>query len=142
MQQYDRHNRYRAKQRKCNTDIPFTMTINDLNLEFNVDVVSTNRSHDIETQLVAFDVSDVQCFSFECTFERGNNSVNTFVASTSNKLLTNSKKIFVDKSSGPIPDNTISCLDCQKFHGYESIKHESSLKHLTGTSFKVFNLLL
>jgi len=31
MQQYDRHNRYRAKQRKCNTVIPFTMTINDSN---------------------------------------------------------------------------------------------------------------
>lgn len=88
----------------------------------------------IRTQ-VAFDVSDVQSFSFECTFERGNNSVSTFVASIPNKIL-------VDKSCGPISDNTISCLDCQKFHGYESIKHESSLKDLTGTSFKVFNLLL
>jgi len=51
-------------------------------------VVSTNRSHGIGTQ-VAFDASDVQCFSFECTFERGNNSVSTFVVSTSNKMLTN-----------------------------------------------------
>ncbi|KAL4122853.1 hypothetical protein QTP88_015120 [Uroleucon formosanum] len=59
---------------KCNTVIPFTTTINDSNLEFNEDVVSTNRSHDIGTQ-VAFDVSDIQCFSFECTFERGNNSL-------------------------------------------------------------------
>lgn len=141
MQQNDRHDRYKAKQRKCNTATPLTMKINYSNLEINENLVSTNRSHDIGTQ-VAFDVSDVQCFSFECTFERGNNSVSTFVASISNKMLTNSKKILVDKSCGPISDNTISCLDCQKFHGYESIKHESSLKDLTGTSFKVFNLLL
>ncbi|KAL4153473.1 hypothetical protein QTP88_001306 [Uroleucon formosanum] len=58
------------------------------------------------------------------------------------KCLLIQKKIFVDESSGPISDNTISCLDCEKFHGYESVKHESSLKDLTETSLKVFNLLL
>lgn len=58
-------------------------------------------------------------------------------------MFTNSKKILVDESCGPISENTISCLDYQKFHGYESIiKHEFSLKDLTGTYFKVFNLLL
>lgn len=122
------------------------MTKNDTNLQSSKydysESTNTNlfvRQHDIGTQ-VAFDVSDIKSFSFECTFEKDNNSVSTFISSSSNKLLTNTT--LADKSCCPTSENIISCFDCQKFHEYESIKHESSLKDLTGTSFKVFNLLL
>lgn len=46
-----------------------------------------------------------------------------------------------DKSFGLESINTSSCLSCDKFHGYYSIKNENALKDLTGTTFKVFNLL-
>lgn len=50
--------------------------------------------------------------------------------------------ILVDKSSIPIPKISVSCLDCKKCHGYESIKSEQSLEDLTGTSFEMLILLL
>lgn len=46
-----------------------------------------------------------------------------------------------DKSCGPESINTSSCLSCEKFHGYYSIKNETCLKDLTGTTFKVFDML-
>lgn len=51
----------------------------------------------------------------------------------------------MDKSCGPDSNTNNFCpsdLDCDKFHGFDSVKNETSLKDLTRTSFNVFNFLL
>ncbi|XP_022160089.1 uncharacterized protein LOC111026341 [Myzus persicae] len=97
---------------------------------------------DISTQ-VGFEVINTNQFVFECSFFDKNN-VSTQIISqhtiSSNKF--QDKFIMkADKSCGPESINTSSCLSCDKFHGYYSIKNENALKDLTGTTFKVFDLL-
>jgi len=55
MLQNDSHNYYSAKQWKCKTITQFTVTINYSNLM---------------KVILGLYVSDVQCFSFQCTFEK------------------------------------------------------------------------
>lgn len=73
-----------------------------------------------------------------------NSSVGTQITSlhslSSNKFLGN-LIIKSDKSCGPDSIYNSSCLSCDKFRGYYSIKNENALKDLTGTTFKVFDML-
>lgn len=55
------------------------------------------------------------------------------------RLLTSSVQ---HKSYGPDFLQVDSSLSCNKFHGFDCIKHENQLKDLTKVSFKVFYLLL
>lgn len=94
---------------------------------------------DASTQVAFEPVESVQ-FSFECSFE--NQNVRTQVTSANVfHGFHNILKSTSDKSCGPDSDSINSCLSCDKFHGFNSIKNENSLKDLTGITYKVFDLL-
>lgn len=85
---------------------------------------------------VMFDFN-INQFKFECEFNKSNCDVGTLA------------------HIPPLPNNSIersvksvacgldiSCLKLDSFQGFNSVLHDSQLKDLTGTTFKVFNLLL
>jgi len=61
---------------------------------------------------------------------------------TLNSNLNFTKYKLSDKTYGVDSSNSLSCLSCEDFHGFESIKTENALKDLTGTTFPIFNILL
>jgi len=90
----------------------------------------------------AFDVNDTQDFVFSCCFDGKNLSTQASIPSVSNSLNSDCKPKLIDKSSGVDSSNNLSYLYCEAFHGFQSVKNENSLKDLTGTTFKIFNILL
>ncbi|KAF0697432.1 Uncharacterized protein FWK35_00036902 [Aphis craccivora] len=96
---------------------------------------------DSSTQ-VNFECIPNNSFVFACSFE--GDSVGTQITSSTG-FYDNNLKFSLDKSCGPDSNTNYFCpsgLDCDKFHGFDSVKNETSLKDLTGTSFKVFDFLL
>lgn len=144
-QQNSRYQRILKRQKKiCSSTV---LNPDDTNESFTIQTsqVHTNDiflTCDVSTQ-VGFELINTNQFLFECSFS-GENNVSTQITSqhciTSNKF---QNKLInkCDKSCGPESINTSSCLSCDKFHGYYSIKNENSLKDLTGTTFKVFDML-
>lgn len=104
---------------------------------FNINKSLTNC--DVGTQ-VSFDVTDVKHFSFECCF-LNNNCISTSITTPTNFIIKQQQNV-KDKCCGPSSESYNSCLSCDKFHGYESINSELSLKDLTGTTYAVFNMLV
>lgn len=86
---------------------------------------------------VSFDNCGNNNFNFSCIHE--GNSVSTQACipfSFSNYLNCGSKPTSSDKACGVDHRESLSCLSCEAFHGFESIKNEKSLKHITGTFFQ------
>jgi len=90
----------------------------------------------------AFDVNDTQDFAFSCCFDDKNLSTQASIPYVSNSLNSHFKPKLIDKSSGVDTRNNLSCLYYETFHGFQCVKNENSLKDLTGTTFKIFNILL
>jgi len=107
-------------------------------VDLNHSILKSLTSCDI-TQ-VSFDVTDVKHFSFECCF-LNNNCISTSITTPTNFVIKQQQNV-KDKYCGPSSESYNSCLSCDKFHGYESINSELSLKDLTGTSYAVFNMLV
>ncbi|XP_050437429.1 uncharacterized protein LOC126843746 [Adelges cooleyi] len=88
---------------------------------------------------VLFDFSDAKEFIFECNFNKSNNNVGTQAnIPISCNIFKTSKTKSKDAACGP----NVTSLNNGSFLDFHSIKLESQLKDLTGTTFKVFNLLL
>ncbi|XP_016662321.1 uncharacterized protein LOC100160767 [Acyrthosiphon pisum] len=93
----------------------------------------------VSTQ-AAFEVNDIEIFTFDCCFIDSNN-VKTQVSMPYkfNSYTLGGRPTTRDQSCGlDTPDQLIP----KTFWSYESVKNESQLKSLTGTSFQVFKLLL
>lgn len=89
---------------------------------------------------VSLDATNIKEFSFESSFIN-NNCCSTSIT-TPNDFIINQRKNSKNVSCGPNSESFNSCLNCDKFHGYESIiNNENSIKDLTGCSNAVFDLL-
>ncbi|KAL4153475.1 hypothetical protein QTP88_001308 [Uroleucon formosanum] len=79
-------------------------------------------------------------YSVVCSAHFIGDSVGTQVTSSTG-FYDNNLKCSLDKSCGPDSNTNNFCpsdLDCDKFHGFDSVKNETSLKDLTRTSFNGF----
>lgn len=96
-----------------------------------------NHMKSVSTQ-VAFDFYGTENFTFECTFTKTDCNVMTQACLPVTYNNTFQKPNTVDISCGP----DISFVNLNYFSGFHSISNEMQLKDLTGTTFKIFNLLL
>ncbi|KAL4142145.1 hypothetical protein QTP88_004662 [Uroleucon formosanum] len=87
---------------------------------------------------VAFDFDGTEHFTFKCTFTKTNCDVMTQACIPVTYNNTFQKPNTVDMLCGP----DISFVNLNYFSGFHSILNEMQLKDLTGTTFKIFNLLL
>lgn len=143
-QQNSRYSRVLKRQK---TNKQSTNNSNDnLNTTFIIEKTNERNNNcksmcDSSTQ-VNFECIPNNSFVFACSFE--GDSVGTQITSSTG-FYDNNLKFSLDKSCGPDSNTNNFCpsdLDCDKFHGFDSIKNDISLKDLTGTSFKVFDFLL
>jgi len=81
---------------------------------------------------------DKDLFQSECVFNKSNNDVSTQASIPINFNYTFKKPNSIDVSCG----SDVSSINLNYFQGFHSIDKESQLKDLTGTTFKVFKLLL
>jgi len=143
-QEYRYHRILKRQKNICSSTVLNPNNINECST-IQASQVHTNNiisTCDISTQ-VGFEVLNTNQFVFECLFFE-NNNVSTQITSQHSLSSNKFQDKFImkaDKSCGPESINTSSCLSCDKFHGYYSIKNENALKDLTGTTFKVFDLL-
>lgn len=99
---------------------------------------STNLTHVNVACQVGFNYNHNDLFKFECVFNKLNNDVSTQASIPLDYNNTFKKQNTIDVSCG----SDISSLHLNTFNGFQSINNESQLKDLTGTTFKVFQLLL
>ncbi|XP_060845742.1 uncharacterized protein LOC132925355 [Rhopalosiphum padi] len=95
------------------------------------------KSISVSTQ-VSFDFDGTENFTFECTFTKTNCDVMTQACLPVTYNNTFQKPNTVDISCGP----DTSFVNLNYFSGFHSILNETQLKDLTGTTFKIFSLLL
>jgi len=138
-QQLERYNRAANKKKMdLSKNVPDAVSSGDFIFPENTSQMS---SVNVSIQ-VCFDVDDNQDFTFHCSFEGNNVSTQASIPLTSNSNLNFTKCKLSDKACGVDSSNSLSCLSCEAFHGFESIKTENALKDLTGTTFPIFNILL
>lgn len=134
-----RNNRYKRnlhrqeikQKNNSNNDTLINLDITQLPILNNIKFCS------VSTQ-VAFDFNSNDNFVFECSFNKLDNDVSTQACLPITYNKTFEKPNTNDISCGP----DIPLGNLNYFTGFHSISNELQLKDLTGTTYKVFNLLL
>lgn len=130
-QQNNRYNRQKKRQDQVASNMVDTQVLNTAEP---LQCAVPNLISHVGTQ-VMFDFKD-EGFKFDCEFNKFNNDVGTLAN------IPFSHNMFKKSTDSVACGPDISYLNIDSFQGFHSITQESQLKDLTGTKFKVFNLLL
>jgi len=138
-QQTARYNRNRNRQgNTANTIVTNNIDTIEPSIEPYLSNDNIKSVRNVSTQ-VAFEVNDIDLFTFDCCFIDSNNAKTQVSMPYKFNSYTFGRPTTRDQSCGL---DTTDQLTLKSFCNYESVMNESQLKNLTGTSFQVFQLLL
>lgn len=138
-QQTARYNRNRNRQgNTANTIVTNNIDTIEPSIEPYLSNDNIKSVRNVSAQ-VAFEVNDIDLFTFDCCFIDSNNAKTQVSMPYKFNSYTFGRPTTRDQSCGL---DTTDQLTLKSFCNYESVMNESQLKNLTGTSFQVFQLLL
>lgn len=106
-----------------------------------VENINVTQFITVSTQVILND-SNSQNFIFSFTYDGNNVSTQACIPFFSNCVDIINKPNSSDKSCGVDSLKSLSCLSCEAFHGFESIKNETCLKDITGITYPMFDILI